>query len=60
MRSLADATVAKFLVPYWGDKVNSGIELSYRPARLRLHMLVGLYDNPMPASTISPSQGTMN
>jgi hypothetical protein len=25
---------AKFLVPDWGDKVDSGIGLSYRPARL--------------------------
>ncbi len=38
-----------------GDKVNSGIELSYRPARL--HRLAGRYDNPTPESTISPSQG---
>jgi hypothetical protein len=29
---------AKFKVPDWGDKVNSGIGLSYRPARL--HRLV--------------------
>jgi hypothetical protein len=26
--------VAKFIVPVWGDKVDSGIGLSYRPARL--------------------------
>jgi hypothetical protein len=27
-------SVAKFIVPYWGDKVDHGIELSYRPASL--------------------------
>jgi len=46
---------AKFLVPDRGDVVDSSIGLSYRPARL--HMLAGRYDNPMPESTISPSQG---
>jgi len=40
---------AKFLVPDWGDIVNSGIGLSYRPANLC--SLAGLYDNPMPDST---------
>jgi hypothetical protein len=49
--------VAKFIVPDWGDKVDSGMELSYRPARL--HRLAGRYeyDNPMPESTISSNQG---
>jgi hypothetical protein len=47
--------LAKFLVPDWRDIVGSGIELSYRHARL--HMLAGRYDNPMPELTISPSQG---
>ncbi len=47
--------VAKFLVHDWGDIVDSGIGLSYRPARL--HRLAGRYDNPMSESTISPSQG---
>ncbi len=46
--------VAKFMVPDREDKVNSGIGLSYRSARL--HRLEGLYDNPTPESTISPSQ----
>ncbi len=32
---------AEFIVPDWGDKVNSGIGLSYRPARL--HRLAGRY-----------------
>ncbi len=45
-------TVAKFLVPGWGDIVDSGIGLStVVPARL--HMLAGRYDN----LTISPRQG---
>jgi hypothetical protein len=35
-------TVAKFIVPDCGDKVDSGIGLSYRPARL--HRLAGRYD----------------
>jgi hypothetical protein len=30
----AERPVAKFIVPDWGDKVDSGIGLSYRPARL--------------------------
>jgi hypothetical protein len=47
-------SVAKFIVPDWGDKVNSGKGLSYLPAKL--HRLAGRYDNPMPKSTISPSQ----
>ncbi len=47
--------VAKFIVPDWGDKVDSGIGLSYR--RARLHRLAGLYDNPITESTLSASQG---
>jgi hypothetical protein len=47
--------VAKFLVPDWGDKVDSGIGLSFRSARL--HRLAGRYNNPMPKSTKSSSQG---
>jgi hypothetical protein len=42
--------VAKFIVPDWGDKVDSGIELSYLTARL--HRRTRRYDHPMP--------GTMN
>ncbi len=42
----------------WGDKVNSGIGLSYRPARI--HGMAGRYDNPMPELTLSPSDGSMN
>jgi hypothetical protein len=35
----ARGSVAKFFVPDWGDKVDSGIGLSYRAARL--HRLAG-------------------
>jgi hypothetical protein len=42
--------VAKFIVPDWGDKVDSGIGLSYGAAKL--HRLAGRYDNPLPESTI--------
>jgi hypothetical protein len=51
-------TVAEFINPDWGDKVNSGIGLSYRPARL--HGLTGRYNNPMPELTLYPSQGSIN
>jgi hypothetical protein len=33
----------------WGDKIDSGIGLSYRP--IRLHRQAGRYDNPMPEPT---------
>jgi hypothetical protein len=58
IRYIAFGSVAEFIVPDWGDKVNYAIGLSYRPARL--HRLAGRYDNPMPELTISPSQRTMN
>jgi hypothetical protein len=48
--SLVWSTSFLFVVPAWGDKVNSGIGLSYRPERL--HMLAGRYDNPMLESTV--------
>ncbi len=51
-------TVAKFIVPDWGDKVDYGIGLSYPPTSLV--SLTGRYDNPMPLSTLSPQSGTMN
>ncbi len=47
--------VANFIVLDLGDKFNSGIGQSYWP--VRLHRLAGRCDNPMPESTISPSQG---
>jgi hypothetical protein len=50
-------TVAEFIDPDWGDNVNSGIGLSYRPARL--HGLPARYDNPMPELTSSPSHGSI-
>ncbi len=46
---------AQFIVHDWGGKVDNGIWLSYRP--VRLHRLAGMYDNPMPQSTLSPSKG---
>jgi hypothetical protein len=51
-------SVAKFLVPDWGDTVDSGIGLSYRPARL--HRMSGWYDNTMPEASVSPQSGTKN
>jgi hypothetical protein len=59
MRLQNPLPAAKFIVPDWGDKVDSGIGLLFRgPARL--HRLAGRYDNPMQKSTISPQSGTMN
>jgi hypothetical protein len=52
------STVAEFIDSDWGDKINSGIELSYRPARL--HGLVDRCDNPMLKLTLSPRHGSMN
>ncbi len=46
---------ATFIVPDWGDKVDSNIGLSYLPARL--HRLAGRYDNPI---NYIPHSGTMN
>jgi|LakMenEpi03Aug12_release.lakeMendotaPanAssembly.Ray.scaffolds.fasta_scaffold165774_1 hypothetical protein len=39
-------SVAKFLVPDWGSKVDNDIGLSYRPDSLC--SLAGQYDNPLP------------
>jgi hypothetical protein len=44
--------------PLIGDKVDSGIGLSYRP--VSLCSLSGRYDNTMPESTLSPQSKTMN
>jgi hypothetical protein len=41
----------------WGDKVESGIGLSYRPACQLTYRLACRLDNPMPESSLSPSQG---
>ncbi len=49
-------SVAKFIVPDWGEKVDSG--LSYRPASPC--SLAGRYENPMPLSTLYPQSGTKN
>jgi hypothetical protein len=53
MLTLQTNAVAKFLVPEWGDIVDSGIGMSYRPASLC--SLAGRYDNRMPDSTLSPA-----
>ncbi len=44
--------VEQYIDPDWGDKVNSGIGLLYRPARL--HRLADRYDNSVPELTVSP------
>ncbi len=49
--------VAEFIDPWLGDKVNSGLGLSYRNARL---YMAGRYDNPMPELILSPSLGSLN
>ncbi len=50
--------LAKFIVPDKGDKVDSGVGLSYRPARLvHKHRLTGRYTTTLCWSqTISPSR----
>jgi hypothetical protein len=35
------SSVAKFVIPDWGNKVDSGIGLSYRPARLHTMQCIG-------------------
>ncbi len=49
---------AKFLIPDWGDIVDSALGLSYRPAILC--SLTGRYDNPMPEGRLYPPPGTKN
>ncbi len=48
---------AKFIVPDWEDKVDTGKGSSYRPDRLQ--RLAGRYKNPILEPTI-PHSGTMN
>jgi hypothetical protein len=55
-RKKKDSPVAKLIVPDLGIKLTPALGLSYRPARLHT-VLAGRYDNPMPESTLSPSQG---
>ncbi len=55
---LISISVAKFIVPDWGDKVDSGIGLSYLPTRL--HRLAGRYTTPYAGVKYSPYSGTMN
>jgi hypothetical protein len=50
--------VAKFLVPDWGDLVDSGIGLSYRHDRL--HMAGGPVRQPYASVYFIPSSGTKN
>jgi hypothetical protein len=50
---LAASLVAKFIVPDWGNKVDSGTVLSYQPATL--HRLAGKCGNSMPESAVYPS-----
>jgi hypothetical protein len=49
---------AEFIDPWLGDKVNSGIGLSYRPASP--WSLSGRYNNPMQEVALSPQSGSMN
>jgi hypothetical protein len=51
--STGNYIVAKFIVPDWGDKVDSGIGLSIVPA---CQAIAGRYDNSIPESTIFPIQ----
>ncbi len=57
-KRLPYVSVAEFIGSDRGDKVNSCIGLSNRPARL--HGLAGRYGNPMQELTLSPSHGSMN
>jgi hypothetical protein len=50
--------VAKFIVPDWGDKVDSGIGLSYRPAKL--HMVGRPVQQPYARVNYVPHSGNMN
>ncbi len=56
--------VSKFIVPGWGggggDKVNSGIGLSYRPARLNRLAGGGPLRVPYAGVDYIPQSGTMN
>jgi hypothetical protein len=47
--------VVKFMVPDWGDKLDPGIGLSYRPDRIH----IGRYDNLAGVNYI-PRSGTVN
>jgi len=54
----SQCTVAKFIVPDCGDKVNSDIGLSYRPARL--YMCWRSVRQPYAGVNYFPQSGTMN
>jgi hypothetical protein len=51
--------VSKFIIPDWGDKVDSGRGLLYRPDWLYIGWHAGT-NNPMPESTLSLQSGTKN
>ncbi len=54
-------TEAKFIVPDGGDKVDSGIGFSFRPARLHRLALAGRYTTTLCRSQLyRPQKGTMN
>jgi hypothetical protein len=54
-------TVAKFIVPDWGDKVDSGIGLSYTGPPFRLQKQAGRYRATLYAGVNNiPPPGTMN
>ncbi len=55
---IREYSVSQIHSPWLGDKVDYGLGLSYRPARL--HRLAGRYHNPMTESTLSPQSRTMN
>jgi hypothetical protein len=53
--------VSKFIVPDWGDKVDSGRGLLYRPDRLyNIHRLAGRYEQLYAEVNLFPPSGTMN
>ncbi len=54
---LSVQTVPKFILPDWGDKVNYGIGVVVPALHSYVHRLPGRYENPVPESNISPSQG---
>jgi hypothetical protein len=57
-RERSYSKVSEFIDPDRGDKVKSGIGLSYRHARI--HGLADQNDKSMPESTLTPSQRFMN
>ncbi len=50
-------TCSRIHSPWVGDKVDSGIGLSYWPVLAHVVCMAGRYDNSMPELTLSPRQG---